>query len=506
MTIASSHSDLHVLFITPEIYPLNKTGGLGEVSAALPAALRQLKVDVRVLIPGYPQVLTGLKNKQKVAEFGPQFSFPKSTLLAAQLPLGTSEEVPIFIVDCPALYWRDGGPYTDTAGRNWPDNAVRFGLLSKIGAILASDATPLAWRPEVVHCNDWQSGLVPAYLHFHQGEKAASLMVIHNLAFQGVFPPDTVTQLGLPDASFDANGVEYYGGMSFLKAGLFYSSHIATVSPTYAEEIQASPLGFGMEGLLAMRHEHISGIVNGISSEWNPATDPDLEQHYTSSDLAQKSLNKTALQRRLGLIVDPHLPLFGAVSRLTHQKGYDLLLAVIPQLIETPAQLAILGSGEALLEQELTKIAKNNPGKIAVRIGFDERLAHLMEAGVDIFLMPSRFEPCGLNQMYSQRYGTPPLVHATGGLIDTVVDCTTATLADGSATGFVFRDMTPGSFLDAIQRATAAYHNKPIWRRLMQNGMAKDFSWRSSATAYREIYLSLLSRMARESGEVPRGA
>jgi starch synthase len=490
MAPASSHSIPRVLFLTPELHPLIKTGGLGDVSAALPQALRELGVDVRVLIPGYPSVLAGLPNKQKIAEFAAQPPFPAVTLLSASSP----GSVPIFIVDCPALYQREGGPYVDADGHDWTDNALRFGLLSKTGAVLASDASPLTWRPEIVHCNDWQSGLVPAYLHFHSGKKAASLMTIHNLAFQGIYPPDTVTQLGLPQESFGINGVEYFGDMSFLKAGLYYSDHITTVSPTYAREMLTAPLGFGMEGLLASRRTHISGIVNGIdTAEWNPASDRALVRNYTSASLSVKAANKMPLQRRLGLTVAPHIPLFGAVSRFSYQKGYDLLLQIATRLTEIPAQLIVLGSGDHGLEQELTSMARRHPGKIAVRIGFDEKVAHLIEAGVDSFLMPSRFEPCGLNQMYSQRYGTPPLVHATGGLRDTVVDCTPANLADGSASGFLFPDMTASSFLDAILRATSAYHNKPIWRSLMHNGMMKDFSWRASAARYRNVYLSLLS-------------
>ena len=491
MPSAPSRREPGVLFITPEVHPLLKTGGLGDVSAALPAALRELGVDVRLLIPGYPQMLAGLKYKRKLVEFSSLPQFPSSVLLSAKLPNG----VPAFIIDCPGLYQRDGGPYLDAAGRDWPDNALRFGLLSKIGAILASDASPLAWRPHIAHCNDWQSGLTPAYLHFHPGQKAASVMAIHNLAFQGVFPPGSIIQLGLPAASFDINGVEYYGGMSFLKAGVYYSDHITTVSPTYAREIQAAPLGFGMQGLLAGRHQRISGIVNGIdTAEWNPATDPFLEKNYTASKLAAKAANKRALQRALGLAADPGILLFGAVGRMANQKGYDLLLQTAPQLTRLPAQLVVLGSGDAALEQSLALLGKNHPGKIAVRIGFDEELSHLIEAGADSFLMPSRFEPCGLNQMYSQRYGTPPLVHATGGLLDTVVDCTPATLADGSASGFLFHGMTPGHFLAAVRRVAAAYRDNPAWRRLQKNGMARDFSWRPSAQRYREIYLSLLVR------------
>ncbi len=307
MALAPPYPSLGVLFVTPEVHPLSKTGGLGDVSAALPAALRELKVDARLLIPGYPQVLAGLKHKRKIAEFTAQPPFPSSRLLSAQLPSNASATFRYSSLIAPRSISRGGGPYADAAGHNWPDNALRFGLLSKIGAILASDASPLSWHPHIAHCNDWQSGLVPAYLHFHRGKKAASLMTIHNLAFQGVFPPETLTQLGLARRQLRYKWcLEYYGGMSFLKAGLYYSDHIATVSPTYAEEIQTAPLGFGMEGLLAGRRQHISGITNGIATtEWNPATDPHLTQNYTAGNLAAKAANKRALQQLLGLVVDP---------------------------------------------------------------------------------------------------------------------------------------------------------------------------------------------------------
>ena len=486
--------ELRVLFVTPEIYPLCKTGGLGDVSAALPAALHVLQLDIRILIPGYPQVMSGITHKVKVAEFHNLTHFPHTTLLSANLTTSASNSVPIFIIDCPDLYQREGSPYLDATGLDWPDNALRFGLLSKIGAILASDASPLTWRPHIAHCNDWQSGLTPAYLNYHQGQKAASLMTIHNLAFQGVFPVENVEQLGLPATCFDINGVEYFGSMSFLKAGLYYAHHITTVSPSYAKEIQKAPLGFGMQGLLAARHENITGIINGIDiNEWNPATDPHIACNYTSKTLPDKANNKTTLQKKVGLTIDPYIPLFGAISRFSHQKGYDLLLQVASQLTKLPVQLVILGSGDAVLEHELAKLAKTYPGKIAVHIGFNERLSHLIEAGADCFLMPSRFEPCGLNQMYSQRYATPPLVHATGGLSDTVVDFTPMTLADGSASGFVFYNMTADNLLTTIKRAADTFHNKDTWQLLQKNGMAKDFNWRSSAAKYREIYLSLSS-------------
>ena len=496
---APSKKEPRVLFITPEVYPLCKTGGLGDVSAALPAALRALGLDVRLLIPGYPQVLAGLKPKRKVAEFENLEHFPPCVLRAAKLPVNDADSIPVFIIDCPELYSREGGPYQDTAGRDWPDNAARFGLLGKIGAILGSDASPLKWQPHIVHCNDWQSGLTPAYLHFHPHQppqrKAASVMTIHNLAFQGNFPPETVARLGLPARSFNMHGAEFHGQLSFLKAGLYYADHITTVSPNYAREIQSEPLGFGLQGLLSARRGQMTGIINGIDeSVWNPATDPYIASHYARTDLSAKIANKRALQKTMALTQDDTAPLFAAISRITHQKGFDVLQQIVPQLVEIPAQLAILGSGNAEMEKHLTALARAYPGRIAVHIGYTEALSHLIEAGADCFLMPSRFEPCGLNQMYSQRYGTPPLVHATGGLVDTVVDCTPATLKNGSATGFVFHPMTAEQLLATIRRAAKLFGDATAWRMLQQNGMTKDFSWHNSAAAYRRIYRMLAGK------------
>ncbi|HNP26851.1 MAG TPA: glycogen synthase GlgA [Nitrosomonas sp.] len=492
MSSAPLRNEPRVLFITPEVFPLCKTGGLGDVSAALPAALRAMRMDVRLLVPGYPPVMAGLKPKRKVAEFNMLPQFPSATLRSAKLSVNTSTSIPVFIIDCPQLYQREGGPYQDSAGQDWPDNAHRFGLLCKIGAILASDASPLTWRPQIAHCNDWQSGLTPAYLHFHQGHKASSVITIHNLAFQGSFPPENVVRLGLPSVSFDTHGLEYYSNMSFLKGGLYYADHITTVSPNYAKEIQSEPLGFGMQGLLAARQHQITGIVNGIDeNEWNPASDPYIARNYTNKNLSAKTANKQALQQEMGLTVDPAMPLFATIGRITYQKGYDLLLQVASRLVEIPAQLIILGSGDKTLESKLTVLAKSYPGKISVRIGYSESMSHKIEAGADCFLMPSRFEPCGLNQMYSQRYGTPPLVHATGGLSDTVVDCIPSTLHDKSASGFLFDQMTADSFLLAIKQAVAVYRDPKTWQSLQKNGMNKDFSWRTSATAYRKLYQSL---------------
>ncbi|TXT26278.1 MAG: starch synthase [Gallionellaceae bacterium] len=482
---------MRVLFATSEVAPLIKTGGLADVSAALPAALRDMGVDMRVLMPGYPQVLKALPQLQAVKEMAASHSFPAVRLLEGELPGG----VPLWVVDCPELYLRGGGPYQDEHGMNWVDNPLRFGLLSKIAAVLGSAESPLGWRPDVVHCNDWQTALAPAYLRFSNGA-APSVMAIHNLAFQGVFPPQTTMELGLPPECFQMEGVEFYGNLSFLKAGLHYADHITTVSPSYAEEIQTDELGFGLQGLLASRRNILTGIVNGIDTdEWNPATDPNLARPYDATDMRGKLANKLELQRRIGLRSDPEVLLFGLVSRFTHQKGLDVVLEIAPQLVALPAQLALLGAGDAGMQQAALELSHRHSGQISAYVGFDESLSHLIEAGADIFLMPSRFEPCGLNQMFSQRYGTPPLVHATGGLSDTVVDCSDETLARGEASGFAFRGVNAASLLAAAQRAAAAYHDKKTWRALQQNGMSKDFSWGKSAAAYCDIYRRLAQRV-----------
>ncbi|MDT8364800.1 MAG: glycogen synthase GlgA [Nitrosomonas sp.] len=489
MNASSLRRKLRALFITSEIFPLCKTGGLGDVSAALPAALRGLNIDIRILLPGYPSVLSGLKYKRKLAEFNLSPHFPVATLIASRLKVHANDYVPIYVIDCPALYQREGGPYSDAAGQNWPDNAQRFGLLSKIGALLASDASPLTWVPEIVHCNDWQSGLTPAYLHFYNGKKAASMMTLHNLAFQGCFPLGEAHKLELPPESVDIHGLEYYGNVSFIKAGIFYADYITTVSPSYAEEIQHETLGFGLQGLLAERRDHLSGILNGIDATvWNPQTDPHLYKNYSIRTLTNKSANKLALQQSLGLEANISIPLFAAISRISHQKGYDLLLQIAPMLVKLSAQLVVLGSGSVAMENQLTALQHAFPKNIVVKIGYDESLSHQIEAGADCFLMPSRFEPCGLNQMYSQHYGTLPLVHATGGLQDTVVDVTTKTIANETASGFVFDTATPESFLAAIERALSAYGNHKLWRSLQRNAMRKDFGWKTSALAYRSIY------------------
>ncbi len=479
---------MRVLFVTSEVAPLIKTGGLADVSGALPAALRRLGDDVRVLVPGYSPVLKALESFKIETFFSGIDGFPDARLFLSTLPDG----VPLWVLDCPELFQRVGGIYQDETGADWADNALRFGLLSKVAAILGGAESPVDWKPEVVHCNDWQTGLTPAYMHFVPGG-APCVMTIHNLAFQGVFPPQTVAELGLPVESFHPHGAEYYGNLSFLKAGLYYANHVTTVSPTYADEIQTDALGFGLQGLLKNRNKSLTGILNGIDDrEWNPAADPALAQNYDVKNLAGKLANKLELQKRMGLQVNPDIPLFGLVSRFTYQKGLDVVLEIAPQLIAFPAQLVLLGSGDTTMQSNALDLARKYPGQVATVVGFDEALSHLIEAGADLFLMPSRFEPCGLNQMYSQHYGTPPIVHATGGLVDSVVDCNKSSLAKGSASGFVFNKMTTHELLICIQRALSVYHDKKAWSNVQLNGMNKDFGWQGSAAKYHEIYEGLV--------------
>ncbi len=488
-----------VLFVTSEIAPWQKTGGLGDISAALPAALASAGADVRILVPAYPALTAAFPEAREIARMAPPAgTLPASRLLAATTATG----MPLLLLDCPDFFARLGGPYQSPGRRNWPDNALRFGLLSRVAALLASNDSPLDWRPDILHCNDWPSGLAPAYLHYlydRRGDAAcASVMTIHNLAFQGLFPAQRLVDLGLPEAAFVYDGVEFHGQISFLKAGLQFADRISTVSPTYAQEIQQDELGFGLDGLLRYRSADLRGILNGVEASWNSATDPYLAQRYDARHLAAKAKNRKALAAELGLIEEAAAPLLAIVSRLTEQKGVDLVLAIADQLLDEPprAQLAVLGNGEAEFETAFRTLAARHPGRVAAVIGFDERLAHRFEAGADIFLMPSRFEPCGLNQMYSLRYGTPPVVRATGGLADTVTDCTAQTLAAGSANGFTFGPPDGASLLAATRRAIDAWHRPKLWRRLQKNGMAADFSWAKAAADYLDVYRAARHRPA----------
>lgn len=487
---------LKILFATPECAPWVKTGGLGEVSADLPKALRAQGLDAQVLMPAYDSVLkaaNAVGEVVPVAELPAAHGFPAARLLSTHLPSG----VPALLVDVPALYRRDGGPYGDPSGRDHEDNAIRFGLLSHVAARLASSVSPLPWQPDVLHCNDWPTALAPAYLAHGLQRRAATVMSLHNMAFQGLFPLHLAGALGLPDHLLHMEGVEFWGQLSFLKAGIQFADHIATVSPTYAREILSEPLGCGLSGVLANRREALSGILNGIdTSVWNPSADAHLHQTYDAVTLERKRSNKLALQRRMGLPEDPDAFLMGMVSRMTDQKGVDLVISALPELLKEGGQVVALGAGTPAMETAWREATHVWPEQAASFIGFDESLAHLIEAGADVFLMPSRFEPCGLNQMYSQRYGTPPIVHATGGLADAVLDAASEPGQPSVSTGFKMNEPTAEALVLAVRRARALYADKDSWGTVCRNGMAQDFSWEASASAYVDLYASLVARGA----------
>jgi starch synthase len=486
----SFRPDTTVLFVSPEIPPWVKAGGLGDVTSALPAALRKVGVDVRVLVPAYPPVLAGIRRELRVvAEYAaPGGAYPPARVLS----LGEVNGAPLYAVDCPPLFARDGGAYIDAAGADWSDTHIRFGLLCKVAALIARGGLTDGFRPTIVHCNDWPAGLVPAYLKWMGVAGVSSVITLHNVAHQGIFSPTALPALDIPADAFQINGIEYYGNASFLKAGIFYADRITTVSPRYAMEIQTPEGGRGLGGLLHSRSRDVVGILNGIDTGlWNPRHDHFLAQTYGAASLNGKRANKQALQERLGLTVSDDLPLVGVISRLAHQKGLDLLVEIAAQVIALPAQIALLGAGEKPLEAAFQGLAEAYPESVGVKIGFDESLAHLIEAGADMFAMPSRFEPCGLNQMYSLRYGTPPIVRSTGGLFDTVTDYSDFSFASGEATGFVFDEATGPDLFEAIERAVTTWKNPTIWRALQRNGMRRNLGWDRSAERYVETYGAL---------------
>ena len=478
---------MRILFAVSESAPWVKTGGLGDVAAALPHALMSAGCDVRVLLPAYPALTAAFEVRREIARIdAPGGALPASTLWETVLPDGRR----LLLLDSPECFARAGNPYLDASGRDWPDNALRFGLLGRVAAMLSAPGSPLDWTAQVLHCNDWQSALAPAYLRYlHAGTGAASVITIHNLAFQGLFDAGQRAALGLPERAFALDGVEFHGRLSFLKGGLQSCDLITTVSPTYAAEILGPEYGCGLDGLLRHRADRVSGILNGIDTEvWNSATDPALEATYDLRSLDAKERNKRALQLQLGLAPQADAILFGAVSRLTEQKGLDLLLEIGDSLCEDGAQIVLLGSGDREMEEGWRALAARRPGRCAAVIGFDEALAHRIEAGADAFVMPSRFEPCGLNQMYSLRYGTPPVVRRTGGLADTVVDATPQALSGGSANGFVFDDATARALHESLRRAMAAFDDRSTWRALQRAGMRADFSWSGAARRYLDVY------------------
>ncbi|MFP5391301.1 MAG: glycogen synthase GlgA [Gammaproteobacteria bacterium] len=478
---------MRVLHVSSEIYPLLKTGGLADVAAALPAAQARAGLEARVLVPGFPKVVAGVVEQQPVAQF------ENAQLMLGVLP---DSRVPCYVIHAPELFDRPGNPYSDAQQREYPDNHRRFALLGRIAAALAQGLDP-AWSPQVLHCHDWHAGLAPAYLRAAREARhqhiAGSVITVHNLAYQGVFSGSVFHELGLPAHFFRVEGLEYHGHVSFLKAGLHYADQITTVSPTYAREIQGAEQGCGLDGLLRVRSRDLTGILNGVDDAiWNPATDALLPKAFNSEDISDKAACKAQLQRACGLDEQPDAPLFCVVSRLTEQKGLHLVLAIVPEIIRRGGQLALLGSGEPGLEAAFLKAAADHPRSVSVQIGYDEPYAHTLIGASDVILVPSRFEPCGLTQLYGLKYGTLPLVRCVGGLADTVRDSSLENLDDDSATGFVFNSFSVEGIGAALKRAFALYKRPADWRQVQARAMAQHFGWDDAAEQFTRLYHQII--------------
>ena len=478
---------MKVLAVAPEIYPLVKTGGLADVAGALPAALVGYGVATRSLVPGYPAVMAAVGRKKALYRYDALFG-GKAAVLAVEIA-----GLDLLVLDAPHLFDRPGGPYGDPVGGDWPDNWRRFAAFSRVASDIAGGILP-GYVPDLVHAHDWQAAMAPAYMKYGGAPATPSVVTVHNLAFQGQFGAEIFPALGLPPAAMALDGVEYYGGVGFLKAGLQSAWAITTVSPTYAQEIRTPEFGMGLDGLINLRAGDLHGIVNGIDTAvWDPQTDAHLAAAYTAKSLRARAANRRAVEQRFGLDHD-HAPLFCVISRLTWQKGMDILAGVVDRIAAAGARLAVLGSGDRALEGALLAASAHHRGRVGVVIGYDEALSHLMQGGCDAILVPSRFEPCGLTQLYALRYGCVPVVARTGGLADTVVDANEAALSSGAATGFLFAPGSPDALMHAVQRTIAAHGDPALWSSMQKQGMKADVSWVRSAGRYAQLYASLISR------------
>ncbi|MBL8349239.1 MAG: glycogen synthase GlgA [Burkholderiaceae bacterium] len=489
---------MKVLQVAAEVYPLVKTGGLADVVAALPPALAEAGADVRLLLPGLPAILDAVQSARTVIDIGACFGALRVRLLLGRMP---GSQLPVYLVDAPHLYRRGGSPYQASDGTEWPDNLQRFALLGWVAAHLAADDADPAWVPEVVHAHDWHAALACAYMADHLPTPAASVFTVHNLAFQGLFPHHDWSLLGLSSRFMSPAALEFHGQLSFMKAGLIFADKVTTVSPTYAREIAGHEFGCGLDGVIRGRGADVTGILNGIDDAvWSPADDAAIAMRYDADRLAGKRACRLALQSALGLAPDDQALILTVVSRLTSQKGLDLVLAALPALVREGVQFAIQGTGETVLETAFRMAELAHPGRVAVHIGYDENRAHRLVAGADVIAVPSRFEPCGLTQMYGLRYGTLPVVRRVGGLADTVVDADGHGSA-GRQTGFVFDIATPAAFEAAVRRAAALRRDADAWEAVMRRGMSQDLSWAGAA----RDYLALYRRAVAARAAAPRG-
>jgi starch synthase len=475
---------MQVLSVTSEIYPLIKTGGLADVTGALPLALQKHGVFMRTLVPGYPAVMQALEGATTLHSF--------KTLMggAANLLSGKAKGLDVFVLDAPHLFDRPGNPYLGPDGKDWPDNAQRYAALSQVAADLARGALG-NYKADILHMHDWQSALAAVYVKYRGGPK--TVVTVHNIAFQGQFPAAYFGVLDLPPQAFAIDGVEFYGNVGFLKGGLSCASAITTVSPTYANEICTSDYGMGLEGLLQSRRAQLSGIVNGIDTQvWNPQTDSALAANYSASDVSKRQLNKREIEKRFKLEKGEGI-IHGVVSRLTWQKGMDIFASLLDWLVSSGARLALVGAGEEAIETAFNAAAKRHPGRIGVVTAYDEALSHLVQGGCDTMLVPSRFEPCGLTQLYGLRYGCVPVVARTGGLADTIIDANDAALVAGVATGIQFSPVDGISLQNALVRTANFYAKKSVWQGIQARGMGTVVSWDHSAAAYADLYKTLSS-------------
>ena len=478
---------MRVLYVSTEVHPALKTGGLADVNAALPAALAAIGVDVALLLPGFPALMEAATACGKPVRLGPAFGCDQVSLMPCRLG-----GMPAWLIDAPAMYGRTGNPYVGPDGHDWPDNARRFALLGWAATRFA-DGGIGGWRPDIVHSHDWHAGLAGAYSRARGGAGPGSVFTVHNLAYQGSFAATQFPELALPPHFFSMHGLEFHGAVNFMKAGLFYADRVTTVSPTYAREIQTAEHGFGMDGLLRSRAGALSGILNGVdAAAWNPAGDSALAAPFSADDLTGKAVCRKALRAEMGL-GEASGPLFGVVSRLTAQKGLDLLLEALPAIASIDGQVAMLGSGDRALEAAWQVAAAGNPGRVAVTRGYDEPLAHRIFAGADIIALPSRFEPCGLTQMYGLLYGALPLVRNTGGLADTVREAGRGAAVDDTeaaseGNGFVFDMPLVSDLSAAIARAGLLWKTPAAWQALQQTAMRSDFGWERAASRYAALY------------------
>lgn len=491
---------MRVLYITSEVFPFAKTGGLADVSASLPVALTNLGFDLRVLVPGYRQALERCHNPKPMHAGKDPLGTGKFRLLETHLP---QSNVPVWLIDAPQYYDRDGGLYQSASGVDWPDNALRFALLNHVAADIASDPAR-RWRPDLIHCNDWHAGLLPLLLASRGRPRPATLLTVHNLAYQGLFAPQELAQLALPEGAYAS--MEFYGRISFLKAGIRSADALTTVSPTYAREITTQEYGCGFDGMLRQRADALTGILNGVDYDiWDPSHDRYLVSNYSARSVASKGDCKRAIQSELSLEAQPEMPVMAFLSRLVHQKMPDVVLDILPEFLKTGAQFILVAEGDDGYQAAFRELAARYPGRVSVQ-GYSEEVAHRVLAGADMVLHPSRFEPCGLVPIYGMRYGTVPLVRNSGGMADTVIDATPEAIRQGTATGFAFEEPTAEALATCVHRAIGLYRQPIAWRRLQASAMRQDFSWRRSARAYADLYQKLTGAPALKARTKPAEA